>query len=389
MIEVKAKLIRGSVFLIGETVECYITFSNPPIPNYQTSQSHDDSFESLAWASAQIDCLCTTDGKIGKNPLGATKPKTNSETSLTPCDESGYIEVATKPVILFCDLRLSPGETKSFLYQEVLPNDGPPSYRGQAIKYSYKITIGTQRVNSPIKLLRVPLKILPLSISGLTDAAGLLCNDTTEELTPTNPFLETKPTETPLELALQSLQNITARRQPNFYMISNTRGKVGRFCLFKNAYKLGEDIVGTFDFSIATVSCVQLSVSLQCEEVTTVESKNNKEPSKRSRIITFNKHHEVCLGLKHSQLILPVPLHVTPAFSTPLVTLKWRLHFEFVTSTSKQLIPPGLDQCGWQGPSELPIETMVWSLPVRIFSTTPLQVSLALQAATEHSLIIR
>lgn len=71
------------------------------------------------------------------------------------------------------------------------------------------------------------------------------------------------------------------------------------------------------------------------------------------------------------------------------MTLKWRLHFEFVTSTSKQLIPPGLDQCGWQGPSELPIETMVWSLPVRIFSTTPLQVSLALQAATEHSLIIR
>lgn len=41
-------------------------------------------------------------------------------------------------------------------------------------------------------------------------------------------------------------------------MITNTRGKVGRFCLFKSAYKLGEDIVGTFDFSVGTVTCMQV-----------------------------------------------------------------------------------------------------------------------------------
>jgi hypothetical protein len=41
------------------------------------------------------------------------------------------------------------------LYSEMLPSEAPPSYRGQAVKYSYKITIGMQRVNCPIKLLRV------------------------------------------------------------------------------------------------------------------------------------------------------------------------------------------------------------------------------------------
>jgi hypothetical protein len=46
------------------------------------------------------------------------------------------------------------------LYSEVLPSEAPPSYRGQAVKYSYKITIGMQRVNCPIKLLRVPLRVL-------------------------------------------------------------------------------------------------------------------------------------------------------------------------------------------------------------------------------------
>ena len=47
-------------------------------------------------------------------------------------------------------------------YSEVVPIDGPPSFRGQAVKYVYKLTIGCQRVNSPIKLLRVPFRVLVL-----------------------------------------------------------------------------------------------------------------------------------------------------------------------------------------------------------------------------------
>lgn len=99
-------------------------------------------------------------------------------------------------------------------------------------------------------------------------------------------------------------------------MISNTWGKVARFCLFKPAYKLGEDIIGTFDFTVATVSCMQVSVSLQCEEETVIDQAGEK--NKQVRIITFSKHHEVCLGYKFTQMILPVPLHVTPSFTTRL-----------------------------------------------------------------------
>lgn len=47
-------------------------------------------------------------------------------------------------------------------YCETLPVDGPPSFRGQSVKYVYKLTIGCQRVNSPIKLLRVPFRVLVL-----------------------------------------------------------------------------------------------------------------------------------------------------------------------------------------------------------------------------------
>lgn len=151
----------------------------------------------------------------------------------------------------------------------------------------------------------------------LIDVNGL-CNDTTEELTPANPFLEIRQKETPFDVALQTLQNITARRNPNFYMISNTWGKVARFCLFKSAYKIGEDIIGTLDFTVATVNCMQVSVALQCQEEAVDQMDQNSDKNKQARIITVSKYHEVCLGHRFTQMILPVPLHVTPTFTTHL-----------------------------------------------------------------------
>lgn len=61
----------------------------------------------------------------------------------------------------------------------------------------------------------------------------------------------------------------------------------------------------------------QVSVSLQPEEKVKKSSptkSTNKETSSRS--MTVARYHEVTLGLTHSQLILPIPLHITPAFDT-------------------------------------------------------------------------
>ncbi|XP_066593889.1 RAB6A-GEF complex partner protein 2 isoform X2 [Prorops nasuta] len=276
--------------------------------------------------------------------------------------DSGHVILNTKSKILFCDLRLLPGESKTYIYRESIPNDAPPSYRGQAVKYSYKITIGTQRVNSAIKLLRVPFRVL--SLSELPEVT--ICNDSVD-LSPNNPFMESQHRETPLDISLQTLQNLTARRTPNFYNITNNRGRVVRFCLFKNSYKLGEDIVGTFDFSNATVSCAQVSVALQSEEHVCEEYRRGKNSN--VTLISYNKHHEMCLGLKYSQLILPIPLHVTPDFKTDLVALNWRLHFEFVT-TPKLVEMPNENTATWHGPSSLDVETMIWDLPLHIYPTT-------------------
>lgn len=200
---------------------------------------------------------------------------------------------------------------------------GPPTYRGTSIRYFYKITIATQKVGAKVQALHLPIRVLSLPTMINIDEIPALCNDTSDELSPTNPFLEKhKNLETKLELALHNLQNITARRKPSLFMISNKRGRLGRFCLFKQNFKLGEDIVGTLDFSCRTIRCCQVSVTLQCEEILTRSNPDkqsidgNEDPVSNGKIMNFTKHHEVCLGLLQTQIILPVPLHVTPTFST-------------------------------------------------------------------------
>lgn len=389
MIEVIAKLCRGSVYLAGETVECIVTFKNPATNPNVKAQSNSDVYETLAWASAQIHCHCSVNDAKVRYPLTSSLSQEelaiyNKDTSFAPCKgERGHVVLSTKPKILFCDVRLLPGECKSFIYKEVIPTEVPPSYRGQAIKYSYKITVGTQRVNCPIKLLRIPLRVLVLA--GLMEAS---VHNENEDLSPNNPFLNCQRKEAIIDLALQLLQNLTTRRHPSCYSITNNNGKVVKFCLFKPAYKLGEDIVGTFDFSVSTVPCVQFSVTLQSEEI--IHDDCRVKSHQGVSMVSYNKYHEFCLHTMHTHMVLPIPLNVTPGFLTDIMSLKWILHFEFVTTTTLVEIQPRptdpVATSTWTGPSQLHIETMVWDLPIKIYPSSPLHVLQSFQTKMESSL---
>lgn len=183
MIEVVAELSRGPVFLAGEALECVVTVTNP-LPPTATSASS----EALAWASAQIHCqFHASESRVALPPPDSSQPdvQPDSQTVFLPHrGERGQCILSTPPKILFCDLRLDPGESKSYSYSEVLPIEGPPSFRGQSVKYVYKLTIGCQRVNSPITLLRVPLRVLVLT--GLQDVRF----PQDEAVAPSSPFLE-------------------------------------------------------------------------------------------------------------------------------------------------------------------------------------------------------
>lgn len=50
----------------------------------------------------------------------------------------------------------------------------------------------------------------------------------------------------------------------DMFNITNMRGKVAKFCIFKTVYRLGEDIIGTFNFSEGDIPCLQVQfLSLQ------------------------------------------------------------------------------------------------------------------------------
>lgn len=390
MIEVHARLPYGSVFLAGEIVECHVTFRSPFTYSQKQSHCNSDIEEVLAWASAQIHCQCTVDDALVKFPSTASQEElatASQDTSFLPCKgESGHVVLSTKPKILFCDLKLLPGESKTFIYRDTIPNNAPPSYRGQCVKYAYKITVGTQRVNAVIKLLKIPIRVLVLydvpETPFLTESEEL-------QVAPTNPFLQSQQKQPSISITLQTLEAITARRNPSYYNITNQNGKVVRFCLLKSSYRLGEDIIGVFDFTKATAKCVQFSVTLVSEEELQEDCKGRTKQSVTT--VAYNKHHEFSLHLNLTQVILPIPLTVTPGFSTNIVSLRWKLHFEFVTANTLPSMPEpssSSENVSWQGPASLDVQTMIWDLPIDIYPTHPLQVAHGLPSKLDHMITI-
>lgn len=386
MIEVLACMSRGPVFLAGELMECLITFTNP-MSHLSTSATS----EMLAWASAQIHCqFHASEGRVALPQQGNRQDvQAESDTVLIPSrGERGQCVLDTPPKILFCDLRLDPGESKTYSYSEVVPVDGPPSFRGQAVKYVYKLTIGCQRVNSPIKLLRVPFRVLVLQ--GMPEPP--FTQD--EEVSPSNPFLEEEEVSRRdarlLERALDLLMVTTSRRCPYMFNITNVRGKVAKFCIFKTVYRLGEDIIGTFNFAEGDIPCLQYSVSLQSEEE--IQQQYQRRPGQASSVTGHGRHLESCLHTASSHFSLPIPLNVTPGFSTDIVTLRWRLHFEFVTAR-EPMEPPIVQQnqsevTVWSGAEHVDVDTFSWDLPIKVLPTNPALASHVSQFTGKNSINI-
>ena len=248
------------------------------------------------------------------------------------------------------------------------------------------MTLGSQTLGAASSLLRVPIRVLSTSGCSLSTTANA-APAPEEGLGPTNPFLEAiQETESAADLIMQAVQDITSKRSASYFNIANTRGKVCKFCLFKRSYRLGEDIVGTFDFTAGNLTCVQYSVSLQLVE--SIEEGYRVKADQADKIVTHSRHHEVCLGYSQSHMALPIPLTLAPTFATPVCSVSYLLHFEFVTSgegLDEQGVPEEEGGSEWQGPAKLGIETMVWDLPIQIFPTYPNHAAQASQLSSRLS----
>uniref|UniRef100_A0A0K2T7G6 Retrograde Golgi transport protein RGP1 homolog [Megachile rotundata] n=1 Tax=Lepeophtheirus salmonis TaxID=72036 RepID=A0A0K2T7G6_LEPSM len=372
--EISVVLLDRNVFAFGETIRSQITFSN-------TSAS---KVESLGWASVQIHCSCTLSDVSSSDEV--TLSQNRLITSFQPVLESGSKDVyASKPSILFADMILDPGTSKVFMYEEQIPqnsNQFPPSYLGQGIKYSYKLIVGTQRVNSNIKMIKIPFRVIK-SIAPQNMSCFEESRDPDDKALDTNGNLSKSPFITLSDECKEDgdchsfnhseIYYGGSSKSFHHYEIANKVGKLAKLSLFKNSFRIGEEVIGSFQFYNQDIRCVEYSVSLISEETLNNSNLELGDLKKGLNISCVAKCHDVTLGYQFSNMALQIPLHVTPTFQTIQCQLNWYLHFVFVI-TPKITYQNNVGQSEddeWNGPKTLEVETMVWDLPITLCPTSP------------------
>lgn len=106
--------------------------------------------------------------------LGGSELSTIKEMRTTASSKSIPL-LSTPQSILFVDLQLAPGESRSYEYTFRLPKGLPPTHRGKAMKISYSLVIGTQRPGGAreqqVKSVDVPFRVLG-SVNGYGEILG-------------------------------------------------------------------------------------------------------------------------------------------------------------------------------------------------------------------------
>lgn len=98
-------------------------------------------------------------GLLGGGELSSIKGKTFSSNA------KSIPILSTPQSILFVDLQLRPGESKSYTYRHKLPRGIPPTHKGRAMKVAYSLVVGSQRTvktsyKHNIQHVDVPFRVL-------------------------------------------------------------------------------------------------------------------------------------------------------------------------------------------------------------------------------------
>ena len=111
-------------------------------------------------------------GNIGESLgglLGSSEPSSIREMRGIASSKTVPL-IATPQSILFVDLKLAPGESRSFTYKFTIPRGLPPTHKGRSMKVAYNLIIGTQRAGSTkeqqVRHVDVPFRVFG-SVNGM------------------------------------------------------------------------------------------------------------------------------------------------------------------------------------------------------------------------------
>ena len=334
--------------------------------------------------------------------------------------------LSTPQSLLFVDLRLAPGESRSYNYRFALPRGLPPSHRGRAIKVSYHLDLGIQRPEGQaVKHVEVPFRVLGsynargetlghdlMSPYILLQDAAKTTSITPGPSTPSNfPKFQSKEasntTKTPkkgLEEFLRYTERLIEQpkdahgalisptspssptfsrtqsisdQQPNSvkeavdfailranfvsppgklrqseaqsanrFNIARSGQPVAVLTLLRPAYRIGEVVIGTIDFTAPFPESGLPNQAPTYSVVAEIESVERVDPSLALRSsssinrVTRKVHaslRENTLFARRISFNLGIPTVATPTFETTGVSLVWRLRVEFTTQRQVQV----------------------------------------------------
>ena len=304
--------------------------------------------------------------------------------------------ISTTQSILFVDLKLAAGESRSYKYSFSLPRGLPPSHKGRAMKVSYHLTVGIQRPGGS-KERQVRSIDIPFRVFGSVDARGeilghdlmspyiilhdaartssvsankppkpdstaaaqreflsyvgtLLASSTTQQglLSPTQPSppvrrkssivaMEPKTQKDAIDFAILRANQISASSShaqlTNLFTIARSKRSVATLLLPRPAYKLGETIHLVISFANAVLPTYAVQVAL--------ESSEKVDPAIAMRSATSVYRYtrrvhsycaESCMFAKRVSFALSIPAAATPEFVTSGIALEWKIRVEFATA---------------------------------------------------------
>lgn len=362
--------------------------------------------------------------------LGADESKSSMAQMKANVGGKSVPLLSTPQSLLFVDLRLAPGESKSFNYKFQLPRGLPPSHRGRAMKVAYHLTIATQRPEKQaMKHVEIPFRVLG-SYNGRGETLGhdlmspyILLHDAAKssstsqeastpsgfptfakkeaENTPKSPkqgledFLRyterlldepvdahgalASPTS-PSSMRKQSFADVTPastkeavdfailranyidpkHRQgenssSNRFNIARSGQPVAVLTLLRPAYRLGEPVIGTIDFTTPAAGAAEqastYSVLAELESAERVDPSLALRSGSSIQRVTRKVHASMRENTLFSRSVgfsLNIPATATPTFETTGISLVWRVRVEFTVQRQVVAQAQGLDG-GFEG----------------------------------------
>lgn len=286
----------------------------------------------------------------------------------------------TTPTILGCEIRSDDTREHRYLYYVQLPRDLVPSFRGQALKYFYFISIAVTVGASEHRVLRLPFRVLrhsrveslhledtllePLKLGRIhgtltlthpEDVFGFveledevsrgrvyLARAQDDEIEPVEWALVLPPHHCPLSRDADFVQETSLGRAAVFfdkavsskrkYSICSGKDVVVEWHMDHSMLYLGNAVTGAFDFSQGRVYCHRLHVALKRREI--VRDGSGKQVAMIDHVVD-ELDLDVYNAL-HVPVTLCFPDDYAQTFSTRYLSVRWVLQFVFFCS--KELI---------------------------------------------------